>query len=396
MSDKQTIPFLTPKLPAVGTSIFAVMSGLAHEYGAINLSQGFPDFKVDQRLLDYVSQGMNLGHLQYAPMPGRQDLREEIAKKAAEQHDIQLNPDTEITITAGATQAIYCIISGVVNTGDEVILFDPAYDCYDPAVKLNKGIPIHLKLQHPDYKIDWLDLKNHLNEKSRMLILNNPHNPCGSVWDASDLEELEKILMEFPKLLVLSDEVYEHIQFEGDHQTVLASEILREQSFVTYSFGKTFHVTGWKIGYCIAPKELTNEFRMVHQFNVFCVNNTIQYAIANYLKEKDEWKKVMSLYKTKRDLFLNAMKDSRFVALKCTGTYFCLFDYTSISDESDLEFSKRITKESGVACIPVSVFYQDKTDHQAEADWPCVFYPIPIRPDVDASAHRSESSNQQS
>ncbi len=364
MSDKQTIPFLTPKLPAVGTSIFAVMSGLAHEYGAINLSQGFPDFKVDQRLLDYVSQGMNLGHLQYAPMPGRQDLREEIAKKAAEQHDIQLNPDTEITITAGATQAIYCIISGVVNTGDEVILFDPAYDCYDPAVKLNKGIPIHLKLQHPDYKIDWLDLKNHLNEKSRMLILNNPHNPCGSVWDASDLEELEKILMEFPKLLVLSDEVYEHIQFEGEHQSILKNDFIRSRSFATYSFGKTFHVTGWKVGYVVAPEELTRELRSVHQFNVFSVNTSVQYGIAQYMKNTESWRAVSAFYKEKRDTFINAMEQSRFNSLRCEGTYFCLFDYSAISDEGDREFASRITKEFGVASIPISVFYGDASDNK--------------------------------
>jgi methionine aminotransferase len=352
------------KLPKVETSIFTVMSQLANECDAINLSQGFPNFKIDPVLKNYVKEGLDLEQVQYAPMTGRKDLRDAIANKIKEQHQITVNADSEVTITAGATQAIYTIFSAMLNQGDEVILFDPSYDCYGPSIKLMGAVPIHLELEHPTYSIHWKGVKNAINSKTKMIVVNNPHNPTGSVLAGKDIIELENIIKLNPDLLILSDEVYEHIQFDGVHQSFLRSDILKANSFVTYSFGKTFHVTGWKLGYCIAPPILTEEFRKVHQFNVFCVNNTIQYAIAKYLEETNSWRNVMPYYKVKRSLFLEAMKTSRLKALACDGTYFALFDYSAISLENDVEFAKRITKEIGVATIPTSVFYENKTDHK--------------------------------
>lgn len=352
------------KLPKVETSIFTVMSQLANERGAINLSQGFPNFQIDRVLKNYVKEGLDLEQVQYAPMTGRKDLRDAISNKINEQHQIIVNADTEITIVAGATQAIYTIFSAMLNHGDEVIIFDPAYDCYDPSIKLQGAIPIHLELEHPTYSINWEEVKIAINSNTKMIVVNNPHNPTGSVLTKNDIIELENIIKQNPDLLILSDEVYEHIQFDGIHQSFLRSDILRANSFVTYSFGKTFHVTGWKLGYCVAPPILTEEFRKVHQFNVFCVNNTMQYAIAKYLNETSSWREVMPLYKQKRALFLDAMKTSRLKPLACDGTYFVLFDYSTISQENDVEFAKRITKEIGVATIPTSVFYQNKTDHK--------------------------------
>ena len=352
------------KLPKVETSIFTVMSQLANECGAINLSQGFPNFKIDEQLKNFVKEGLDLEQVQYAPMIGRKDLRDAISTKIKEQHQINVNADTEITITAGATQAIFTIFSAMLHQGDEVILFDPAYDCYDPSIRLQGAKPIHLELKHPSYNIDWTEVNKSITPKTKMIVINNPHNPCGSVLTSNDLDELEKIIQLYPHLYILSDEVYEHIQFEGEHQSVLKRKHLRNKSFVTYSFGKTFHVTGWKLGYCIAPPQLTEEFRKVHQFNVFCVNNTMQYAVAKYMNETNSWRDVMPFYKHKRDLFLNAMKGSKLKPLACNGTYFCLFNYSAISTENDVDFAKRITKEIGVATIPTSVFYQNKTDHK--------------------------------
>jgi len=348
------------KLTKVETSILTVMSQLANECGAINLSQGFPNFKINEQLKDFVKEGLDKEEVQYAPMTGRQDLRDAISEKIKEQHTINVNSNTEITITAGATQAIYTIFSAMLHSGDEVILFDPAYDCYDPSIRLQGAVPIHLELQHPSYSINWNEVKKSITSKTRMIVINNPHNPAGSVLDATDIIELEKIIESNPTIYVLSDEVYEHIQYEGEHQSVLKSKTLRERSFVTYSFGKTFHVTGWKLSYCVAPKLLTEEFRKVHQFNVFCVNNTMQYAVAKFMTETDSWRDVMPFYKQKRDLFLNLMATSRLKPLACDGTYFALFDYSKISDENDVDFAKRITKEIGVAIIPTSVFYKNK------------------------------------
>lgn len=352
------------KLPKIETSIFTVMSQLANKCGAINLSQGFPNFKISEQLKDFVKEGLDKEEVQYAPMAGRQDLRDAIATKIKEQHHITVNSNSEITITAGATQAIYTIFSAMLHPGDEVILFDPAYDCYDPSIRLQGAVPVHLELQHPSYSINWGEVKANITSKTKMIVINNPHNPAGSVLSPSDLVQLENIIESHPNIYVLSDEVYEHIQFEGEHQSVLKSTILRQKSFVTYSFGKTFHVTGWKLGYCVAPEELTEEFRKVHQFNVFCVNNTMQYAVAKFMTETNSWRDVMPFYKQKRDLFLELMKTSKLKPLACDGTYFALFDYSDISNENDVDFAKRITKEIGVATIPTSVFYQNKTDHK--------------------------------
>ena len=352
------------KLPKVETSIFTVMSQLANSCDAINLSQGFPNFKISEQLKDFLKEGLDQDEVQYAPMAGRQDLRDAISEKIKEQHHVTVNSNTEITITAGATQAIYTIFSAMLHSGDEVILFDPAYDCYDPSIRLQGAVPIHLELQHPSYSINWDEVKKTITPQTKMIVINNPHNPTGSVLSANDILELEKIIESHPHLYVLSDEVYEHIQFEGEHQSVLKSTVLRPKSFVTYSFGKTFHVTGWKLGYCIAPEILTEEFRKIHQFNVFCVNNTMQYAVAKFMNETNSWRNVMPFYKQKRDLFLELMKTSRLKPLACDGTYFSLFDYSEISNENDVDFAKRITKEFGVATIPTSVFYEHKTDHK--------------------------------
>ncbi|NOQ70522.1 MAG: aminotransferase class I/II-fold pyridoxal phosphate-dependent enzyme [Crocinitomix sp.] len=352
------------KLPKVGTTIFSVMSALANEHGAVNLSQGFPDFPIDERLKSYIVEALDKNQVQYAPMPGRLDLREAICDKVQMQHGVSIDSNTEITVTAGATQAIYTAITAIINEGDEVILFDPAYDCYDPTIRVNKGIPIHLKLVHPTYHINWDEVRQKVNANTKLIITNNPHNPCGSVWTKEDLAELESLVQANPQLMVLSDEVYEHIQYADEHQSVLKSEILRERSFVTYSFGKSMHVTGWKLGYCIAPKNFTAEFRKVHQYLVFCANNTMQYAVAKYLNTGQFWKDVMPMYRKKKDLFLNAIKASRFKALECSGTYFCLLDYSDISTLTDVEFAKELTIKHGVAAIPVSVFYEDQTDHK--------------------------------
>ncbi len=352
------------KLPNVGTTIFSVMSALAAEHQAINLSQGFPNFKVDGDLKDLVKKALDVEQVQYAPMPGRLDLREQIAQKLFMQHGVQVSPDTEITISAGATQGIYSAIAATINKGDEVILFDPAYDCYDPSIRLHGGIPVHLNLTFPEYRINWDELRTSINSKTKMIIVNNPHNPAGTVWSASDLKELENIFIDFPHLFLISDEVYEHLQYEGQHQSVLKSDILRSKAFVTYSFGKTFHVTGWKIGYTVAPPKLTAELRKMHQFNVFCVNNTMQWALAQYLKNESSWTGLSEFYKPKRDLFMRGMEQSKFKALICDGTYFCLYDYSAISKEPDVDFAKRMTREFGVAAIPVSVFYENKEDNK--------------------------------
>jgi len=356
--------FMQSKLPEVGTTIFTTMSALANKHNAINLSQGFPDFSIDEQLKNDVIEGLKNNEIQYAPMTGRQDLREAIAHKIFMQHNISLNPNTEITITAGATQAIFSVIAALINPGDEVILFDPAYDCYAPSVKLFGGKPIHLKLDYPHFTINWDEVQKKVNKKTKLMITNNPHNPTGAVWSSDDLSELEKVISTHPQLYLLSDEVYEHLNFLGEHQSILKRENLRKKSFAVYSFGKTFHATGWKIGYCVAPENLTTELRKVHQFNVFSVNTTIQYALAKYLNDADNWQSVNKLYETKKSLFLDAMKSSRFLPIPCNGTYFCLFDYSSISSERDVEFSKRLTTEHKVASIPISVFYQDNTDNK--------------------------------
>ena len=355
---------MNSKLPQVGTTIFTEMSALAQTHNAVNLSQGFPNFKVDQKLLDYVSESLNGFKNQYAPMPGLLSLRENIILKYEKRYNINYSLDNEITITAGATQAIFTIISSLIEEGDEVIIFDPAYDCYDPTVELFKGKSIHLSLKHPEYKIDWAEFEESLSSKTKLVIINSPHNPTGSILSESDLQTLNALIRKY-NFYVLSDEVYEHIIFdEQKHRSVCLYPELKKRSYIVGSFGKTFHVTGWKLGYCIAPKEMMVEFRKVHQFNVFCVNHPMQDAIAKFISKEENYNQLEKFYQEKRDYFLSLIKDSKFKPLPSKGTYFILLDYSEISDENDVVFAKRITKEYGLATIPTSVFYQSKEDNK--------------------------------
>ena len=350
------------KLPNVGTTIFSVMSKLAKEHDAINLSQGFPNFDCDQKLKDLVNKHMQEGKNQYVPMGGLPMLCERLAAKVELMYGHHLNPATEITITSGATQAIFTAIMAFVKKDDEVILIEPAYDCYRPAIELVGGIPVAYELSAPNYRIDWSEIRGMLTRKTKMIIINTPQNPIGMTLRDSDLIALEEMTTG-TDILVLSDEVYEHLIFDGKaHQSVLRYPNLYKRSLVIYSFGKTFHNTGWKMGYCIAPEGLMVEFRKVHQFNVFCITSFIQYGLADYLAEPDHYLQLPEFYQQKRDFFLEAMKGSRLRPLQCEGTYFQLFDYSAISDEPDTEFAKRMTIEYGVAAIPVSVFYSSGRD----------------------------------
>jgi len=348
---------LSSKLPAVGTTIFTTMSGLANKENAINLSQGFPDFPIDKKLSSLVSKFMEAGDNQYAPMPGAIQLREALVAKIERIYGAIYNPDTEITITAGATQAIYTAISALVREGDEVIIFSPAYDCYEPAIEINGGKTIFVKLKSPTYQVDWDEVKKLVSRKTKMIIINSPHNPTGSIWSESDLNELDKITKD-SDIIVMSDEVYEHIIFDEQvHQSVVRNKRLQDRSLVVASFGKTFHVTGWKMGYIFGPEELMKEFRKVHQFNVFSCNHPMQLAIAEYISDENNYLGLGSFYQKKRDLFNEVVEGSRFKLLKSSGTYFELLDYSQITDEKDTDFAIRMTKEFGLASIPVSVFY---------------------------------------
>ncbi|MEZ5012937.1 MAG: methionine aminotransferase [Chitinophagales bacterium] len=333
------------------------MTALANTQGAINLAQGFPDFATSHPLQDLVHAYMRKGFNQYAPMPGIMPLRERIAEKYVSIYDAVYDPEKEITITAGATQAIYTCIAATIHEGDEVILFEPAYDCYAPAIRLHGGVPVHVELTAPDYNIPWDMVKKKISGRTRMIMINTPHNPTGSIWNASDMEQLEKIV-HTRDIIVLSDEVYEHVLFdEARHESVLRYPNLKERSFVIFSFGKTYHNTGWKIGYVLAPEALTKEFRNVHQFLVFSVNTPIQYALADHMMDISGYHQVHTFYQEKRDAFLHYLKGSRFTFTPAKGTYFQLLDYSAISSESDVAFADRITIEHKVASIPLSPFY---------------------------------------
>ena len=355
---------LRSKLPRVGTNIFTKMSALSNEVGAINLSQGFPDFKLDPQLVDLVNHYMNSGFNQYAPMVGILRLREVLAAKIESLYTAKYNPETEITITAGGTQAIYTAITALIDEGDEVIIFTPAYDCYAPAVILNGGKPIYVQLKFPHYTIDWDEVKKVVNRRTKMIIINTPHNPTGTVLSARDLEQLDKITRN-NDIIILCDEVYEHIIFDGnEHQSIARFPHLAKRSLMVYSFGKTFHATGWKMGFVVGPSKLMNEFRKVHQFLVFSVNHPIQHALADYLQNVDTYMHLGAAYQHKRDYFLQQLKGSKFKIAPSAGTYFQLLDYSSISDEKDVDFAVRITKEYGVSAIPVSVFYHNPIDNK--------------------------------
>lgn len=355
---------ISSKLPDVGTTIFTRMSALANEFGAINLSQGFPDFPIDQTLIERVYQKMLAGYNQYAPMQGALVLREIISEKLKKSYGVDYCPAEEITITAGATEAIYSAIAAFVKEDDEVVVFTPAYDCYVPAIKVHGGKPVFVQLHAPDYSIDWDHVKKVINARTKMIIINTPHNPTGSVLQQADLEELEKIVSG-KEIIVLSDEVYEHIIFDQKiHQSACRFEELRVQTFAVFSFGKTFHVTGWKLGYVAGPEKLMNEFRKVHQFNVFSCNHPLQLAIAEYMEDPTVYDSVSTFYEQKRDKFLAAIKGSKFKPLTCSGTYFQLLSYEDVTDESDVEFAERLTRDHGIASIPVSVFYNSKLDEK--------------------------------
>ncbi|MCB0445682.1 MAG: methionine aminotransferase [Gelidibacter sp.] len=354
----------TSKLPNVGTTIFSVMSALATQHNAINLSQGFPNFKSDQKLIDLVSNAMRFGYNQYAPMPGSLELREAIAKKIERLYNTSYHPETEITVTAGATQAIYTIISAFIRPNDEVLIFKPAYDCYEPTIELNGGKTVAIQLTAPNYKIDWYAVKQRINTNTKMIIINTPQNPSGTLFSKDDMLQLQALL-KGTDIILLSDEVYEHIIFDNQkHQSACLFPDLKNRSFIVASFGKTFHNTGWKVGYCCAPKELMNEFQKTHQFNVFCVNHPMQKALADYLQEPNHYLELSDFYQEKRDLFLKLINNSRFKFTASKGTYFQVLDYSNITNEQDVDFAKRLTIQNKIASIPLSVFNQNNLDHK--------------------------------
>ena len=350
------------KLPNVGTTIFTVMSALANEHKALNLSQGFPNYPSSQKLNDFVSNAMNNGYNQYAPMAGNLDLRLAISNKYQLIYNSTYHPEKEITVTAGATQAIYTIISAFIRPNDEVIIFKPAYDCYQPAIEVNGGKTISIQLSAPDYSVDWNEVASKIASKTKMIIINSPHNPSGTVWSKNDMLQLQK-LTNGTDIVVLSDEVYEHIVFDDEtHQSICLFNDLKARSFITASFGKTFHNTGWKIGYCCAPEALMSEFRKVHQFNVFSVNHPMQKGIADYMQDTETYLGLNIFFQQKRDLFLNLISESRFKFTPSQGTYFQVLDYSDITDEPDVDFAKRLTKEFKIASIPLSVFNENQKD----------------------------------
>lgn len=353
---------LQSKLPTVGTSIFAVMSKLAHEHNAINLSQGFPDFNCSDELISIVNKYSSMGFNQYAPMPGVPALRLMISEKVKEHYNKEYDFETEITITSGATEALFTAISTVVTEGDEVILFEPAYDSYAPVIELNKGIPVFIPLEGDNYIINWDAVKANINSKTRCIIINSPHNPTGSLISEQDIKMLEEVTRN-KKIIIISDEVYEHIIFDGNtHCSLASSEELSQKTFVISSFGKTFHTTGWKVGYCCAPADMTTEFRKIHQYVVFAVNTPVQYAYAEFMKEKERFTSLASFYQQKRDLLLKELKGSAFKFIPARGTYFQLLDYSNISDVDDIEFSRYLTIRKGVAVIPITPFRKNRSN----------------------------------
>ena len=358
------------KLPSVGTTIFTVMSQLALEHNAVNLGQGFPDFEPDQRLRDLVTAAMNEGHNQYPYMPGVAGLREAISQKVETIYGRKYDPLTEVTVTSGATEALMAAVLACAHVGDEVIVIEPCYDSYRPAIVLAGATPVPVAMRPPThddpfYRVDWDRVRDAITPKTRVLMINSPHNPTGSVLDASDLDALEN-LVAGTGIVIISDEVYEHIVFDGrPHLSLSQRPALADRTFVISSFGKTYHVTGWKIGYCCAPKALTAELRKVHQFLVFTVPSPMQIALATFMQDSDSYTGLSTFYQEKRDDLAGQLTQSRFKVLPSAGTFFMLADYSAISDEPEAEFAKRLTIEHGVTLIPVSAFYSDPSDAQA-------------------------------
>ncbi|MBT2622205.1 methionine aminotransferase [Chryseobacterium sp. ISL-6] len=352
------LPF--SKLSDIGTTIFSQMTQLANENQAINLSQGFPDFMPDNELLNYVDEFIKKGFNQYAPLGGIMGLKEEIARKIENSHQAIYHPDSEITITAGGTQAIFTAIATFIKRDDEVIIFEPAYDCYEPTVELFGGVVKRFEMKAPDYEIDWNVVRQLISEKTKMIILNNPNNPSGKILKEKDIQELISIVKD-TSILILSDEVYENIVFDGkQHLSICKYPELKERSLLVASFGKLFHVTGWKVGYCAAPKALTDEFRKVHQFNVFCVNTPIQLALAEYMKNDDHYNYLNEFFQEKRDFLRRGLANTSFELLDCEGTYFQALKYDKISDKNDFEFASELTITHKVASVPFSSFYKNK------------------------------------
>lgn len=357
-------PALPEKLPNVGTTIFTIMSKLALDTGALNLSQGFPNFPADPALLELVSEAMRQHHNQYAPMPGVPVLRQAIAQKTRADYVLDYHPDEEITVTSGATEALFAAITTVIQPGDEAIVFEPAYDSYVPGIELNGGVPVYISLAPPTYGIDWDEVRAKITARTRLIMVNTPHNPTGRVWTADDLSQLAA-LVEQHNLFVISDEVYEHILFDQrTHHSLMTNPVLRERTFICGSFGKTFHVTGWKIGYCQAPRLLTAAFRKIHQFVTFSVPTPMQYALAEYLKQPERYQGLSAFYEAKRNIFLESIASSRFQLIPTEGTFFQTVSYADITDESDAELAIRLTHEIGVASIPLSVFYHNRLDYK--------------------------------
>lgn len=355
-------PNINSKLPNISTTIFTVMSALATEHNAINLGQGFPDYPMSEELIAKVNEAMRKGNNQYAPMPGLLALRESIAEKAQTLYNTTIAAETEITITPGGTYAIYTALTTILNAGDEVIIFEPAYDSYIPNIEINGAKAVPLALTYPDYKIDWELVRSAINTKTKAILINSPHNPTGSVLDKNDIEELKQITAG-TNIFIISDEVYEHLIFDDlKHESILRYPELFHRSFVCFSFGKTYHCTGWKLGYCIAPAALMKEYRKVHQFNAFTCFTPAQVALAEHLKNKEAYLSLPRFMQQKRDYFLELMKNTKFDLLPTHGSYFVCASYGRISDEGDKDLAIRLTKESGVATIPVSAFYHNAKD----------------------------------
>lgn len=352
------------KLPNVGLTIFSKMSLLAQEHEAINLSQGFPDFLPDEKLLKSIGNYALEGFNQYAPLGGILALRERIAEKIENSHQSSYHPENEITITAGATQAIFTSIAAIINPKDEVVIFEPAYDCYEPAIELFGGVAVRYKMKAPDYKIDWTEVEKLISERTKCIIFNNPNNPSGTILKDEDIKSLIQ-LVENTNLIIISDEVYENITFDGkQHLSLCRYPELKERTFLIASFGKLCHCTGWKVGYVAAPKELMTEFRKVHQFNVFSVNTPAQMALAEYLENPEHYLYLNSFFQEKKDFLRNGLKDTPFKLLNCEGTYFQSLQFTGLSDLSDMDFAIKLTEQYKIATIPFSAFYNDKTDEK--------------------------------
>lgn len=358
------IPNIQSKLPDVGTTIFTVMSVLANEHKAINLGQGFPDYNMSEELIALVNKAMQNGHNQYVHMNGLPALRERLAEKIEGLYDKVINPETEITITPGGTYAIYTALTTILQPGDEVIVFEPAYDSYIPTIEINGAVPVLIPLVYPDYKIDWELVRQKITPRTKLIMLNTPHNPTGAVLGADDIEQLQQVVKD-TGIFIMSDEVYEHLIFDGKkHESMLRYPDLYERSFVCFSFGKVYDCTGWKIGYCVAPPALMKEFRKIHQFNCFSCNSPVQFALAEFLQHKENYLQLGSFLQQKRDHLKNLMQQTRFKALPSYGSYFQLYSYRDITDETEKDFAMRLTKEYGVATIPTSVFYRNGQDNK--------------------------------